>query len=61
MKKQIEKKEWKKPELVVLTRTRPEEAVLAACKPTANPPVSGPSNGSYECTSQNACYDTGNS
>jgi hypothetical protein len=25
-------KAWKKPELVVLVRSRPEEAVLAACK-----------------------------
>jgi hypothetical protein len=27
-----EKKEWVKPELIVLARTRPEEAVLLACK-----------------------------
>jgi len=25
-------KTWKKPELVVLTRTKPEEAVLTVCK-----------------------------
>jgi hypothetical protein len=27
-----EKKKWEKPELVVLLRSRPEEAVLTACK-----------------------------
>jgi hypothetical protein len=26
------KKEWKKPQLTVLVRTRPEESILAACK-----------------------------
>lgn len=26
------KPQWEKPELIVLLRTRPEEAVLAACK-----------------------------
>ncbi|MFH1067228.1 MAG: hypothetical protein V1746_04945 [bacterium] len=61
MKKKIENKQYKKPELVVLTRNKPEETVLTACKVTANPPTSGPSNGSYQCTTQWACYDTGNS
>jgi hypothetical protein len=35
----MEKKEWKSPELVVLVRSKPEEAVLAACK-------AGPASGS---------------
>jgi hypothetical protein len=26
------KKKWQKPELIILARTSPEEAVLAACK-----------------------------
>ena len=26
------KKEWRKPELIVLVRSKPEEAVLAKCK-----------------------------
>jgi hypothetical protein len=26
------KKDWKKPELIVLVRSKPEEAVLAFCK-----------------------------
>ena len=64
MKKEIkaEKKQWLKPELIVLARNKPEETVLTACKVTTNPPSPGPSNGSYKCTSQsNACYDTGTS
>ena len=32
-KPQVEK-EWTKPELIVLVRNKPEEAVLAACKHT---------------------------
>jgi hypothetical protein len=45
------KKEWKKPELIVLVRSKPEEAVLYTCKSSA---VFGGSNGgkdrcSYEC------------
>ena len=55
------KKEWKKPEVVVLVRSKPEETVLAACKVTSNPPTSGPSKGSYQCTTQYACFDTGKS
>ncbi len=33
------KKAWRRPELVVLVRSRPEEAVLAGCK---YPGVAGP-------------------
>lgn len=29
-----QKKLWQKPELIVLVRSKPEEAVLAACKKT---------------------------
>jgi len=57
----MKKEDWEKPELVVLVRSKPEETVLAACKVTTNPPSSGPSKGSYQCTTQYACYDTGNS
>ena len=32
MKQQTQKKEWTKPELIVLVRSMPEEAVLATCK-----------------------------
>jgi hypothetical protein len=31
------KKEWKKPELIVISRSNPEEYVLFACFTTANP------------------------
>jgi len=33
----VTKKAWKTPELVVLVRGEPEEAVLSNCKGTANP------------------------
>jgi hypothetical protein len=37
-----EKKEWRKPALIVLVRRKPEEAVLEACKVgTRTSPVSG--------------------
>jgi hypothetical protein len=32
MEQPTEKKEWTKPELIVLVRNKPEEAVLGACK-----------------------------
>lgn len=32
MEQQALKKEWQTPELIVLVRSRPEEAVLGACK-----------------------------
>ena len=32
MEQQTQKKEWKMPELIVLVRSKPEEAVLSACK-----------------------------
>jgi hypothetical protein len=28
----VEKKQWHRPELIVLTRSKPEEAVLTGCK-----------------------------
>lgn len=31
------KKNWKSPELIVLVRNKPEEAVLAGCKNSGNP------------------------
>ena len=36
-KKPQAKKEWTKPQLIVLVRNKPEEAVLAACKNGAMP------------------------
>jgi hypothetical protein len=32
MKKRNEKRQWQKPELIVLVRSKPEEAVLGWCK-----------------------------
>jgi len=32
MAKQVTKKEWTEPELIVLVRSKPEECVLAVCK-----------------------------
>ena len=55
------KKQWQKPELVVLVRNNPEEMVLLACKVTGSYPSPGPSKGSYQCTTQHACYGTGSS
>ena len=37
------KKEWVKPELLVLVRNKPEERVLVACK-SSTPPTEGPGN-----------------
>ena len=41
----VEKRPWSKPELIVLLRGRPEEAVLLACK-TAAYPIGG---GNQDC------------
>lgn len=53
------KKTWKKPELVTLVRSKPEETVLMGCKGCTNPPTSGPSKGSYNCVTgpMPACYN----
>jgi len=41
MEQQTQKKEWKTPELIILVRSKSEEAVLSACKWSL---VSGPTN-----------------
>jgi hypothetical protein len=33
----MDKKVWQKPELIVLVRSKPEEAVLTACKLSTSP------------------------
>ncbi len=38
--------QWKKPELLVLTRSNPEEAVLTGCK---NVTINGPKSGQKYC------------
>ncbi|GEM_PF-2023316 len=35
----MSKKKWRKPEVIVLTRTKSEETVLDNCKTADNPPV----------------------
>ena len=46
--REMGKKQWQKPELIVLERNKPEEAVLLACK------VSGRSSGNSTYNSR--CY-----
>lgn len=47
------KKAWKKPELIVLVRGRPEEAVLETCKSGS---AGGPGNAN-NCRSGGGCVD----
>ena len=39
-----EEKPWQKPELIVLVRSKPEEAVLVTCKNPGNPTGPGKTN-----------------
>jgi hypothetical protein len=59
MEQQTQKKEWKTPELIVLVRSKPEEAVLAVCK--APPTRTGPHQGDCQIRSGvgNSCTSTG--
>jgi hypothetical protein len=50
-----ENKEWKKPELIVLTRNKPEESVLATCK--SNSGGSNPANVQAACYGNTVCND----
>ena len=45
----MSKKKWEKPELVVLVRGRPEEAILDICKNTGVPNVGPFDHHSSEC------------
>ena len=59
MKDKNNKDTWQKPELIVLVRNKPEEAVLAACK---GPAISGPRwGGGIGCIHQNQgpCHESG--
>ena len=47
-----EKKQWTKPELIVLVRSKPEEAVLAACKVR---PGNGPDCNDSTCYAVGQC------
>jgi hypothetical protein len=48
-----QKKEWVKPELLVLVRNKPEEQVLSGCKVTSASVGSG--NGASNCASALGC------
>jgi len=46
----MEKKPWQKPELIVLVRSRPEEAVLTGCKyGVKNRGNHGPAHNQNDC------------
>lgn len=49
---QVEKRLWARPELIVLTRARPEEAVLQACKGL---PIEGTSTHDNHCETGIGC------
>ena len=57
------KKQWQKPELIVLVRSKPEEAVLTACKGGAN--LSGIDRAKGACIDKirkdcfDSCYTVG--
>jgi hypothetical protein len=58
MKKGIktENKQWQKPELVVLVRSKPEEAVLTSCKVMGGSGYHGTNNGCmWESLCQSVC------
>jgi hypothetical protein len=49
----MEKKEWTEPELIVLVRSKPEEAVLAGCKVFTE--TNYGANGTYATCSITVC------
>ncbi len=49
MAEQAVKKEWVTPELIVLVRSNPEEAVLETCKHGTTIPDSGPATNFRDC------------
>lgn len=53
-------KPWKKPELVVLIRSKPEESVLTACKTTLGSGASDADMGCFVAISPCADCDTQN-
>ncbi len=48
-----EKKSWTEPELIVITRSKLEEAVLTVCK--SNGPGTGPTNNALDCFTSSPC------
>jgi len=53
-------REWEKPKLVVLSRGRPEEHVLEACK-SSKGGKPGSADGSCYKTCNDPCYNTASS
>ena len=53
MEQQTQKKEWKTPEMTVLVRSKPEEAVLLNCK--AYTVGTGNDTSNHGCWTQNSC------
>jgi len=51
------KKTWQKPQLLILTRSKPEEAVLLACKYFLILTGETGSNGNCERTVADNCYE----
>jgi hypothetical protein len=61
--RQIDKRRWAKPELIVLVRSKPEEAVLLGCKTTLGIGLD-PSTAYFHCQASDpctACFDTSGS
>ena len=49
-------KEWKKPQLIVLVRSKPEEVVLTSCKMDENGLTKGPEGHWYNyCDTSSLC------
>ena len=51
----MEKKTWTEPELSVLVRSKPEEAVLGGCKVFSSGIFDGPYSNAKECYQYGAC------
>jgi hypothetical protein len=51
------KEKWEKPKLIVLVRSRPEEAVLQACKTGGSATPWGADNTFFRCTQKVTMYD----
>ena len=44
-----EKEKWQSPELIVLVRSKPEEAILSGCKHGGQPPGGSPNDQAMAC------------
>jgi len=53
------RREWSRPELIVISRGRQEESVLAACKSADDWVDVGPQDGYSACYKPDYCYDPG--